>query len=77
MKSNQPDTWSAGVSPAWCMAAGKIPALREVLLENLSFPKRADRQNFGPKSLVFFEKNGIPVFPKLSRPGNPQGNDLV
>jgi hypothetical protein len=39
--------------------------------------EESGRQEVGPKGLVFFEKNGIPAFSNLSRPGNPEENDLV
>jgi hypothetical protein len=35
------------------------------------------RQEVGPKRLVFFEKNGIAVFPSLSKSKKPLKNGLV
>jgi hypothetical protein len=39
--------------------------------------EESGRQEVDPNGLVFFEKNGIAVFPNLSRPRNPEENALV
>jgi hypothetical protein len=59
------------------MDVGKPTVRKRWLSNHDGRDKESGRQEVGPKGLVFFEKNGIPAFPNLSRPQKPLKNGLV
>jgi hypothetical protein len=59
------------------MEVGSQPCGKRFFSNHDGCGKERGRQEFDPKCLVFFEKNGIAVVPSLSKPKKPQENGLV
>jgi hypothetical protein len=68
---------SQEVGAASCRSYLECDEMPHRLIADGSGIRNTDRQEVGPKGLAFFEKNGIPAFPSLSRFQKPQKNGLV